>query len=301
MKKFILSVLLPLVYFLYLLVPLPVVLASPPPCANAPRITSHSPVANAPLAANAPPFENASTKNFSTANAAYPQNSTLRRSTFPIKIAPLSSETSQTPTIGSYACILSDESFFYAAPSENAGLFLLPKTYYVKLLAYAPDFCQVEYLYDDTHVKKVIGYARTSELTFVEYIPEKPYLYYLFEISYRLDEANAQEEGFLTEIKATCAYYGDYKIGSNLYCYVLRGDSFGYVPKPTNVRYEENDEYAERHLQTDEPPSTTEPKSDEPSSSPAQIAILIALCLLVPVVAALILKPPRRPPYETDE
>ena len=30
-------------------------------------------------------------------------------------------------------------------------------------------------------------------------------------------------------------------------------------------------------------------------------AVMIALCLLVPVLAALILKPPRRPPYESDE
>jgi hypothetical protein len=46
-----------------------------------------------------------------------------------------------------------------------------------------------------------------------------------------------------------------------------------------------------------EPPATL---PDTPSS-PAQIAILIALCLLVPLLAALILKPPRRPPYEVDD
>ena len=285
MKKFILSALVPIFYFLCLLVPLAPFTASTPPCANAPHTTSSSPTANTQFSASAVSLALTPTK----------------ASNFPSIPAPLSSETPQTPSIGSYACVLSDESYFYAAPSENAGLFLLPKTYYVKLLAYAPDFCQVEYLYDDAYVKKLIGYARTSELTFVDYIPEKPYLYYLFEISYRLDETSAQEEGFLTEIKATCAYYGDYKIGSTIYCYVLRGDTFGYVPKPAFVRYEENDEYANRHLPTDEPATKSEPQTDEPSSSPAQIAILIALCLLVPVVAALILKPPRRPPYEADE
>ena len=302
MKKFILSALLPLVYFLYLLVPLPAtLLASPPPNATASLLTSHSPVANAPLVASATISHSDSKCNSPALSTSDFQLSPLQQSVAYSNPTPLASDTLKTPTIGSYACILSEESFFYAAPSENTGLFLLPKTYYVKLLAYAPDFCQVEYLYDDTHVKKLIGYARTNELTFVDYIPEKPYLYYLFEISYRLEEANGQDEGFLTEIKATCAYYGDYKIGSNLYCYVLRGDSFGYVPKPATIRYEENGEYAQRHLQADEPPTVDEHNLDEPSSSPAQIAILIALCLLVPIVAALILKPPRRPPYETDE
>lgn len=243
MKKFILSALLPLVYFLYTIFPLATFAVQPPKQ----RISA----------------------------------------------------TAQTAASG-YACILTDDVFFYPTRDEKRGLFLLPKTYYVKVLETSPDFCKIEYLYDDTYVKKLTGYARTSDLTFVDYIPERPYLYYLFEVQYRIDETVLETDGFLNELTVTCAYYGDYKIGSELYCYVLRGDSFGYIPKPTNISYEENPEYAEHVPPTEtSPPTDTKEQSD--TSSPAQIAILIALCLLVPVLAALILKPPRRPPYETDE
>ncbi len=204
-----------------------------------------------------------------------------------------------SPTTGAYACILYEDTFFYATPDESKGLFLLPVTYYVKLIAYGNEYSQVEYLYDDTQTQKLVGYVKTSQLTFVEYIPNRPYFYHVFELRYRIDEALLETSDFLNEITLTCAYYGDYKVGSKTYCYVLRGETFGYVPKPNTLLVERNNEYAEYlALQT----STTEPTTpaEESNTSPLQIAILVALCLLVPVLAALILKPPRRPPYELD-
>lgn len=205
------------------------------------------------------------------------------------------------PATGTYACILRENAFFYSAPDERRGLFLLPTTYYVKLLDYGEEYSRVEYLYDDTNVKKLVGYAKTSALTFVEYIPEHPYFYYEFEVSYRIDGDGLEDSAFLNEITLSCTYYGDYKIGSETYCYVLRGGSFGYVPKPASLHVTVNTEY-EDWLAAQAPPTgeTDSAPATKESSSPAQIAILIALCLLVPVLAALILKPPRRPPYETD-
>lgn len=206
-----------------------------------------------------------------------------------------------TPSIGDYACVLQENAFFYSAPDERRGLFLLPATYYVKLLDYGEEYCRVEYLYDSDNVKKLIGYAKTSALTFVEYTPEEPYYYYLFDVRYRIEENGLTDSAFLNEITFTCAYYGDYKIGSETYCYVLRGGSLGYVPKPAQLRVPKNPEY-EEWLSQQAPENSeaeTTPTETE-NSSPAQIAILIALCLLVPILAALILKPPRRPPYETD-
>ena len=107
----------------------------------------------------------------------------------------------------------------------------------------------------------------------------------------------------VSEITVTCAYYGDYRIGSKTYCYILRGDSFGYIPKPADLTYDENPEYEERLSQnvSGETTDSTDDEEQSGSTSPAQIAILIALCLLVPVLAALILKPPRRPPYEQED
>ncbi len=204
------------------------------------------------------------------------------------------------PTSQGYACILQSDTFFYATPDESKGLFLLPQSYYVKLLDYGSAYSRVEYLTDENGGKKVVGYVKTPLLTFVDYVPKRPYFTHQFDLHYRIEDGAPTNDGFLTEITVTCTYYGDYNVGSKTYCYVLREDAFGYVPKPSGFTVPENLEYAE-HLAAQESASAEEEKQEkENSSSPAQIAILIALCLLVPVLAALILKPPRRPPYETE-
>lgn len=206
-----------------------------------------------------------------------------------------------TPQSNGYACILQENVFFYSAPDERRGLFLLPTTYYVKILDYGEEYCRVEYLYDDEYVKRLVGYAKTSALTFVDYTPAVPYFYHLFEVRYRIEEDGLIDSSFLNEIVFTCAYYGEYKIGSESYCYVFRDGSLGYVPKPSSLRVPKNTEYEEWLSQQN--PTTSDSQATtslEESSSPAEIAILVALCLLAPLLAALILKPPRRPPYETD-
>ena len=212
-------------------------------------------------------------------------------------------KTALLPTVGTYACILSDDTFFYATADEKRGLFLLPKTYYVRLLEYRTDYCKIEYQTDASNVQRLVGYARTEALTFVNYTPARPYLYYTFDLHYKIEDTAQTDSTFLTELTLSCVYYGDYVIGSERYCYVLRGDEFGYVPKPLSLHYEENTEYADylASLQPDPEPSTSQSDTDGKSSSPAQIAILVAICLLVPVLAALVLKPPRRPPYELDD
>ena len=206
----------------------------------------------------------------------------------------------ETLVADSYACILSDEAFFYSSRDEKRGVFLLPKTYYVKILEVDPEFCKIEYLYDDTYVQKLVGYAKTSDLTPVPYVPKRPYLYRLVEVHYTIDGGNAQTSAFLDRITVTCAYYGDYQIGSETYSYILRDGSFGYIPKPTDLTFDINTEYAEWEAANAEQEKIEEVQPKE-QASPAQIAILIALCLLVPVLAALILRPNKRSPYDQDE
>ena len=207
------------------------------------------------------------------------------------------------PSVGSYACILSDDTYFYASADERRGLFLLPKTYYVRLLEYRADYCKVEYQTDGSTAKRLVGYARTADLTFVSYTPARPYLYYTFDLHYKIEDTAQTDSNFLTELTLTCVYYGDYMIGSERYCYVLRGDEFGYVPKPFDLQFEDNPEYADylASLQPDPAPSDSASDTTPSNASPAHIAILVAICLLVPILAALVLKPPRRPPYELDD
>lgn len=201
------------------------------------------------------------------------------------------------PSIGDYAYIPENNVYFYATPTAYKGVFLLPKTYYVRLLDYQTDFCKIEYLYDDVSVQKLVGYVKTEQVYFVDYVPKRPYLYYLFDVQYTIGDSSFGDSAFLDKLTVSCAYYGDYRIGSQTYCYVLREGTFGYIPKPDALSFEENTEYAD-YLAAQTPPDSSTTESND--ASPYQIAVLIALCLLVPVLAALILKPPKKPPYDVE-
>ena len=211
------------------------------------------------------------------------------------------SQAAETPKSGTYACVLSDNAYFYLSQNGKDGVFLLPKTYYVYLLAYGTTYCKVEYLEMDAYTQKLTGYVRTEHLAFVDYLPTRPYLHYVFDLTYRLEDTTPSDGDSFTELTFTCAYYGDYPIGDQTWCYVLRDGEFGYVPKPDYFEFEENTEYADYLASLEQATPPEQDGKQKSSSSPAQIAILITLCLLVPLLAALILKPPRKPPYETDD
>ena len=199
---------------------------------------------------------------------------------------------------GDYACILEDGVFFYADPAATTPLFTIPATYYVQLLDYTPTYCRVEYQTDDTLTQQLVGYVATRSLTFIPYTPKRPYLQLIFSVDYRIENGTQNGDGFLTQITKTCAYYGDYAVGNVTYCYVLIDGSFGYIPKPATLSFEDNKEYAD-YLQTlNGSTSETTPKKE--NNTPAQIAILVTLCLLVPLIAALILKP-KRDPFHPEE
>lgn len=195
-----------------------------------------------------------------------------------------------------YACILSDHAYFYTSESEQSGLFILPKTYYVKVLVASYPYTKVEYLSDGVSTRKIIGYCLTSDLTFVDYTPQMPYLFKTFEVTYTA--SGDISDPFLNKITVTCAYYGDYTVGSKTYAYVLQGDEFGYVPKPESFFYVENTEYAE-HTKSEPPKNSGDGEITD--SNPLQIAILVVLCLLVPILAAAVFRSSKKRPYDFDE
>ena len=196
-----------------------------------------------------------------------------------------------------YACVLTDKAYFYTSENEKSGVFILPKTYYVKVLSQSSPYTKVEYLSDGVSTRKLTGYCLTADLTFVDYIPQQPYLFKIFEVTYTAESGEANDP-FLDKITLTCSYYGDYTVGSKTYAYVLQGEDFCYVPKPADLFIPENTEYAERTRQ-----DTDEPNGETPTSgtNPTQIAILVVLCLLVPILAALIFRSSKKQPYDFDE
>jgi hypothetical protein len=206
----------------------------------------------------------------------------------------------ELPQSGTYACILDENAYLYASSNERSGLFLIPKTYYVKTLDVKTDFTKVEYSTDSETTKRITGYCKTSQLTFVDYVPTHPYFHSSFELTYRIDDSDKQYP-FLTEITVTCSYYGEYPIGSETYCYVLRDGAFGYVPKPDGFTVPTNTEYADRLTLSQPPESENEPTQKEESLPLSQIVTILLLCLLAPILATLILHPNRKRPTYDDE
>ena len=77
--------------------------------------------------------------------------------------------------------------------------------------------------------------------------------------------------------------------------YVLREGEFGYVPKPYDLTIPENTEYAE-YLS-----SQTESTLQSTAATPIQIGFLVVLCLLVPLLSALIIKSSKSPYVDPDD
>lgn len=201
-----------------------------------------------------------------------------------------------------YAYIANDDTYLYATKNEKSGLFVIPQTYYVKLLSKDEQFCKVEYLTDSANTQKLTGYCKTSELTFVDYTPQTPYFYYTFDLTYYIN-ADEKDSPLLDQITVVCAYYGSYKIGTTTYCYVLRENDFGYVPLPENFVFTKNPEhetYVQTQTSTDDTTNTPSDTTTE-EVNPAQIAIIVLLCLLIPILAALILRQPKKQLYEWEE
>ena len=195
-----------------------------------------------------------------------------------------------------YACVVSSDAYFYATRDDRRGLFLLPESYYVKVLESDGEYSRAEYLFDDEYTRKLVGYIRTDKLAFVEYVPAQPYFYHLFEVSYTLENGSGNDAHLLDRITLTCSYYGDYTIGSQTYCYVLREGTFGYIPKPQDLIVTRNTEYDEWLRVQEEAQKTPLQEVDSTSAaSPTQIALLICVCLLIPILSAFILRSSRRP------
>ncbi len=167
----------------------------------------------------------------------------------------------------------------------------MPQSYYVKILDEEELFYRIQYLTDGESTKAIVGYVEKATVSPVDYTPKTPYLYKSFDVTYQT--GGGVGEGFLTQITLSCTYYGDYCVGTAAYCYVLRGEEFGYVPKPTDFSYEKNHEY-EANL-----PTVSVTETDDPSSPPYLLFILLAL--LFPVAAFFIFRFSSKKPYEEPD
>lgn len=167
--------------------------------------------------------------------------------------APAAGAAAEAEETAAYARITEDGVYFYRSADESAGLFILPRTYFVKIVGEAGEYYRVSYLDAADPALSLTGYCRADEVTPVDYIPETPYLNYSVTVTFRAGDGSGLPDSFFTEYRTDAVYYGEFAYGSATCYYVNLDGSFGYVPAEacSAVSYPENTE----HTQTETPPA----------------------------------------------
>lgn len=190
-----------------------------------------------------------------------------------------------------YACALTQDVYLYGEENENSGLFRIPYTYYVKVLATGLEYSYVQYSTDTQPFQAIYGYCKTEDLHFVDFVPVRPFLYYTMDVTYRLEEYPDffKESDVFSTVTLTYAYYGDYTVGSSTYCYVCLDGKMGYLPKTMEISYDLNTDYQVTvpETPTEEPPSTV--------TLPTAQIVLVGVMILLALAVVYYLFRPRQP------
>ena len=205
----------------------------------------------------------------------------------------------RTPSIAraeseTYAVAETAEVWFYKTENEEDKLFCIPRTYYVHVLSRGEKFSLCEYLKDITPYKKVLGYCQTDSLTFVNFIPERPYLYREVTVEYVLPGA-AFGSGIFAGKQETFVYYGTRYEGGQLYFYVGKNGEFDYIPASEELVFDLNTDY----LPEPEAPSATVNSSG--GLSAVQIVLITLSAVAVLVVAIFVARGRKSAPPENFE
>ncbi len=209
--------------------------------------------------------------------------------------APLSARADEA----GYAVAPTEDVWFYAAENEDSRLFLLPATYYVRVLEKGEVYSTVEYLTDDAPYKKLLGYCRTEQLLPVAFVPARPYLRKQVTLSYTLPDAGGLGDTAFSSVERTFVYYGERTEGGQLYFYVYDGETFGYVPASEPVDFERNEDYLA--ALAGEGGETAAPAPEEsPSESVVPIVVICLICAATVVIAVLVLRGKRPASHSSD-
>lgn len=219
----------------------------------------------------------------------------------PVSVLNAKAETEAAQPQELYAVAAERNIYLYSAADEKTGLFILPYTYYVKVLSLGDPFCRVEYLDDTPPYKKVTGYCKKESLTFVDFIPARPFLRREITVTYTLPETPAfsPTDGLLS-VDVSYLFYGTYTVGSAEYFYVYGNGEFGYLPATEEITYDLNTDYlAAASAPAEEPEGPSDEKKE--GLSGLQIFFLCALCVSVAAIAVFVLLGKRNPPSSAQE
>ena len=197
-----------------------------------------------------------------------------------------------------YAVAPTEDVWFYAGEREEDRLFLLPCTYYVRVLEEGEIYSTVEYLTDDPPYKKLLGYCRTDQLLFVDFIPVRPYLRKQITVSYTLPGSGSLDDAFST-VERTFVYYGDRYENGQLYLYVLLDGTFGYIPASAPPEYEHNTDYLTST--SGDGDEGTEPPSADEGIGATQIVVICLACAAAVAIVIILMRGKQKPGGEQQE
>lgn len=193
-----------------------------------------------------------------------------------------------------YAVAENADVWFYKEENETSKLFCIPRTYYVKVLSRGEKFSLCEYLRDSTPYKKLVGYCLTDSLTFVDFVPKRPYLFREVTVEYVLPGA-ALGDGKFSGTEETFVYYGTRYENGQLYFYVGKNGEFDYIPASEELVFELNDDY----LPDPETPAAGKKSSE--GLSAVQIVLITLAAVAVLVIAVFVARGRKSVPPENSE
>ena len=190
-----------------------------------------------------------------------------------------------------YAVADKRDVWFYQEPDESKGLFILPYTYYVKVLSEGDPFCRVEYQDSADGYKPLSGYCLREQLHFVDFTPVRPFLKKRITLTYSIDSGNGIGDGSFDSMERTVSYYGNFSSGTAPYYYVYADGKFDYVPATEPVTYDLNTDYIVP-AGTDPDPDVTVQKN---GINGLEIALVCLLCAAAVIVAFFVIRGKKAP------
>ena len=182
---------------------------------------------------------------------------------------PLAPRAASAEEAATYARIMNENVYFYARADADSGLFVLPRTYFVRIAGEAGNYYAAEYR---TGSAALSGYCLKAEVEPVDYIPETPFLDYRTEVTFETEGADGLPADFITRYTVPADFYGTFPYGSATYYYVSLEGTYGYVSETAcpPLDYPLNTE----HMQEETPPAET------PQSGGVNAVNIVLICAL---------------------
>ena len=193
--------------------------------------------------------------------------------------------------VNSWARIVKDSVYLYAEEESSKQMFILEKSYYVRILDEGDKMLHVSVMQNEPNFPQITGYVRRADVELTSSAPATPY-YPTVRLTVTADSAalrlspstNASNVITATNTQKV-SYYGKLENGRSWY-YVCFGDKFGYVdvnsvskpliePHPTPLVKEETPPAST--VPSDTP---TEPTAPEKPSPTSEILLIVFVVLL---------------------